>query len=235
MNDHIDDELPLVLSGEADRDTVMSVVAHLRQCRDCVEELLSLLIAHASLSSAARFAPEVVAIAVEHEQTSRPTPDLSAMFARVAAEVDIETIAATSRRPRHTGRWLAAAATVIVVAGGTAAIVTSASSSSGPATDVALSAYDIGTKPARAVVTGSQMKLDASSLPTLPSGELYEVWLTNAERTSMHPLGWVGPDGNGTYTVPAPLMNHFSAIEVSVQKVAAPDGYSGTSVLRGTY
>jgi Anti-sigma-K factor rskA len=231
VNEHIDEDLPLILTGEADRATVYAAVGHLRTCPDCTQELLSLLTAHASLSSAARFAPEIVSIpsAASEEPVAGP-PDLTAMFASVRAEAE-----KTERRPRRTTRWLAVAAAVIIVGAGTGVLIDRTTSNSSAQTDVALAAFDVGKTPAKAVVSGGQMKLDATSLPTPPSGELYEVWLTNAQRTSMHALGWIGPNGTGSYTVPATLMNHFSAVEVSVQKVAAPDGYSGTSVLRGTY
>ena len=80
------------------------------------------------------------------------------------------------------------------------------------------------------------MKLDAASLPQLDSAHRYEVWLTNAARTRMQPLGWVAPDGTAQLTVPPSLMASYSAIEVSVQQVdAASYSYSGTSVLRGSY
>jgi len=244
VSEHIDEELPLVLTGEADQATVQAVVNHLRECPDCTQELLSLLVAHASLASAARFAPEVRTGPVSAPPEAPATaPDLSAVFAQIRAEVDADTASPTTTRTaptaaarrHHPARWLAAAAAVIVIGGGTAVIVEQTSSSGPSKIDVALAAYGVGQHPAQAVVTGDQMKLDAASLPAPPAGELYEVWLTDAQRTSMHPLGWIGANGTGTYTVPATLMNHFSAIEVSVQKVAAPDGYSGTSVLRGVY
>jgi len=57
---HISDELPRMLTGEADRDTVLAAAAHLRDCIDCQHELVSALVAHASLTSAHRFAPEIV-------------------------------------------------------------------------------------------------------------------------------------------------------------------------------
>ena len=75
----------------------------------------------------------------------------------------------------------------------------------------------------------------ATSLPSLPQGKRYEVWLTDAERKHLQPLGWVGTNGKTDLTVPPDLMNQFSAVEVSVQDVNAPYQFSGVSVLRGTY
>jgi predicted anti-sigma-YlaC factor YlaD len=61
MSTHLHDELPLLLSGEADRATVATAAAHLRECVDCRDELISALTAHAALSSAARVPPTIAA------------------------------------------------------------------------------------------------------------------------------------------------------------------------------
>ena len=58
---HITDELPRLLTGDATRDEVLAAGAHLRTCIDCQQELVSATVAHASLASAQRFAPEIVA------------------------------------------------------------------------------------------------------------------------------------------------------------------------------
>jgi hypothetical protein len=106
VNEHIDEDLPLILTGEADRATVYAAVDHLRDCTDCYHELLSLLTAHASLSSAARFAPEVItATAVPRHAAVAVPPDLSAVFAQIRAEVDepadSEDETATSAGPKR--------------------------------------------------------------------------------------------------------------------------------------
>jgi hypothetical protein len=246
VNEHIDEDLPLILTGEADRATVYAAVDHLRDCTDCYHELLSLLTAHASLSSAARFAPEVItATAVPRHAAVTVPPDLSAVFAQVRAEVDDaadtaadtedETAIRTGTKRRHTGRWLTLAAAIVIAGVGTGVAIDQATSNSGTSTNVALSAFDVGQTPAKAVITAGRVKLDASKLPPPPSGALYEVWLTNAKGTALHALGWVNSDGTGSYTAPAALLDHFAAIQVSVQQVSGPDGFSGTSVLRGMY
>jgi hypothetical protein len=246
VNEHIDEDLPLILTGEADRATVYAAVDHLRDCTDCYQELLSLLIAHASLSSAARFAPEVIsATAVPRHAAATVPPDLGAVFAQVRAEVDAEAhsenetrdeseISAGPKR-RHTARWLTLAAAVVVAGAGAGVGIDQATSGSGSSTNVALSAYDVGSTPAKAVITAGTVKLDASKLPPPPSGALYEVWLTDTKGTTLHALGWVNRNGTGSYTAPAALLDHFAAIQVSVQQVSGPDGFSGTSVLRGMY
>ena len=57
VNGHVFDELPQLLTGEADRATVAAVAAHLRDCDDCRDELIAAVAAHAALTSAAQFAP----------------------------------------------------------------------------------------------------------------------------------------------------------------------------------
>jgi hypothetical protein len=61
MSNHISEELPRLLTGDASRDVVMAAAEHLRNCPDCQQELVSAVVAHASLTSAQRFAPEIVA------------------------------------------------------------------------------------------------------------------------------------------------------------------------------
>ena len=53
---HISDDLPRLLTGDATRDEVLAAAEHLRSCPDCQQELVSAVVAHASLTSAQRFA-----------------------------------------------------------------------------------------------------------------------------------------------------------------------------------
>ncbi|SOD73954.1 anti-sigma-K factor rskA [Jatrophihabitans sp. GAS493] len=302
MTEHIFDELPSLLSGQSTQAELMSAAAHLRGCTDCQQELINALVAHASLSSAARYTPGVMPTVLTHvsqsgslldadligessnvsdetaadskddstgdsgdgsEDGSKASParlpDLSALFAAVreeanqAAEVqdsrgfeadedsdttdtitDIDTRA--TKRRRFSGRWLVAAAVIGLGVGSAGVLAAKDAHTTANSTTVALAAYDTGSEPATAkVIGGDDMKLDASALPSPGGGALYEVWLTNAARTKMHALGWIGPDGKGEFTVPPELMGEYTAIEVSVQKINSSYDYSGTSVLRGTY
>lgn len=238
MSTHIADELPRLLTGEATRDEVMAAAAHLRTCPDCQQELVSAVVAHSSLTSAQRFAPEIIAFADEEASTEQAAgkglPDLSSVFEHARAES-----AAPPARSGHPRRLAAAAAIAGLVIGGGAAVAADrlATGSSSPAgTTVALAAFGVGTHSASARVANDRMTVDAASLPRLGADQRYEVWLTNAKRTAMQPVGWIDTDGRATLTVPQTLMAKYSAIEVSVQKVDAPTyDYSGTSVLRGSY
>jgi hypothetical protein len=240
MTSHISDELPRLLSGEATRDVVLAAATHLRECEDCRQELVSAVVAHASLTSAQRFAPEIVSAIRESTADAPPAeiPDLSAVFAQVRREAAATPIRSRSfPRPRLPRAAVAAVAAGLIIGAGGLALVEHVGSSSPSGQSIALSAYGIGHSPAKARLVGSDtMKIDASALPKLGSAQRYEVWLTNAARTQMQPVGWIGTDGKSQLTIPQNLMQTYSAIEVSVQPLDATTyTYSGVSVLRGTY
>jgi anti-sigma-K factor RskA len=129
---------------------------------------------------------------------------------------------------------VAAAAAVVVAGGVTVYEPTGSNSTQSSATTVRLQAFGQGTKPARAVVTGQTMRINATELPRLDAQHFYEVWLTDARRTRMQSLGAIGPDNRAQLTVPPNVMNQYAAIEISVQRTNQTS-YSGTSVLRGAY
>lgn len=246
MSNHVSDELPRLLTGEASHDDVLAAAEHLRSCVDCQHELVSHVVAHASLTSAQRFAPEVVrrpatgSFAAEHSDqpvTSEPSevPDLSAVFAQVRREAEegFRPVRENRRRP-----YLVAAAAAAVVAVGTGAVIYAATSGDGRhggnTRTVALAAFDQGHAPGTATIGDGTVSLNATSLPKL-SGKRYEVWLTNDQRTRMQPIGWIGPDGRAKFTVPPEMMTQYGDLEVSIQNANANDyTYSGTSVLRGS-
>lgn len=146
MTAHIYDELPRLLTGEASREEVLAAADHLRSCVDCQQELVSAVVAHASLTSARRFAPEIASrmfngsiaehASTETSEDSRPEraadndnpdrppvtkadfalPDLSAVFAQIRQE---------AAEPRRTVRF-ARPARFRYVAGATAAAMAAA-------------------------------------------------------------------------------------------------------------
>jgi hypothetical protein len=246
MTDHISEELPRLLTGEAPRDVVQAAGAHLRTCADCQQELVSAVVAHASLTSAKRFAPEVItprgvapAANANANATAAadpvPLPDLSAVFAQVRDEAEHERPARRrSRRPLYA---VAAVAAGVVVGTAGTALVHNLADNPPAGRSVALAAFDTGTTTAKVTVEDNgQMRVDAASLPRLDARHRYEVWLTDRARRHMQPIGWIAPSGKATLTVPTNLMSNYSDIEVSVQRVDAPSyDYSGTSVLRGSY
>jgi hypothetical protein len=242
MSNHISEDLPRLLTGEAGRDDVLAAAAHLRSCPDCQQELVSAVIAHAALTSAHRFAPEVVVPGppdhVVGEVDADRLPDLSSVFAQVRAEATAP--ASSTRRHRRPLYAIAAAAAGVLIGGSAVALIGSDNGSSpNPVASrrVELGAFGVGRTSALATVTDTgNMTINATSLPDPGKEKRYEVWLTDAKRSQMQPIGWIGNDGKATLTIPADLMRHYQDIEVSVQDVTAPNyKYSGTSVLRGTY
>jgi hypothetical protein len=233
---HIADDLPRLLTGDAPREVVQEAAEHLRDCDDCRQELVTAVAAHAALTSAHRFAPEVLA---EPSTGSVPgtaapaLPDLQAVFAQVRAE------AATRPARRSRVRVYAAAAVaagVLVGAGAVALVELGTGSGTGTRT-VALAPFGAGTVAAKATIdTGGKLNVDAAALPALDATHRYEVWLTDDTRTRMQPVGWINTDGTAQLTLPVNLMQSYRDIEVSVQQVdASTYVYSGTSVLRGSY
>ena len=261
MTAHVSEELPLLLTGEADRATVLAAAAHLRGCVDCQHELVSAVVAHSSLTSARRFAPDMLAAgsdaapatpaagsdaapatpaAGSDAAPATPTAGSDAAPATPAGLPDLSELFAQARREaaephgRRRVRLVAAAAAAVVLAGGGTATYLAVRGGAPAARTVHLAAFGAGHTSASATVAGNgTIRIDAASLPEL-TGQRYEVWLTNAQRTRMQPIGWLSHSGTATMTVPQDLLARFTDVEVSVQRVAAPDyTYSGTSVLRG--
>jgi anti-sigma-K factor RskA len=233
MNQHISDDLPRLLTGDADRAETLAAAEHLRTCLDCQQELVSAVVAHAALSSARRVAAPRVAAPVEAyvEPTAAALPDMSAVFARVRDEA-----ARTGHSSKRRRALIAvAAAAVVATAGGItiAETVGSSSSTHQDAQTVLLQLRNPQTGgPARVTVTGDRMHLDATSLPKLDSAHQYEVWLVDATR--LRPLGYVGGDRTADLIVPASVMSQYNSVAISVQGNQQVQ-FSGDVVARGSY
>ena len=255
MSTHITDEIPRLLTGESSREAVLAAAEHLRTCVDCQHELVSAVVAHASLTSARRFAPEIVKLApigdpahdgadgvadggadgadgVAHDpapagaRAAAALPDLSAVFAQVRREADEAFhIERAPRSPRR--RYLVAAAAAVVVAGAGTGIVLAASGGSNPVATrtVSLRAFDKGTTSAVAHVAGDGTIELTATSLPKLTAKRYEVWLTDSDRTRMQPIGWIGNNGKAQLTVPTALMQQYDDLEVSVQNVGA-HGYT---------
>ncbi|WP_375475877.1 anti-sigma factor domain-containing protein [uncultured Jatrophihabitans sp.] len=241
MSDHLAENLPRLLTGDANRVEVMAAAEHLRSCPDCQQELVSAVVAHASLTSARRFAPEIVSperaeLDLDADSAAAgPLPDLSSVFETARAEAAASPV--RSLRTAHRGRLLAVAAAAVVLVGGGVTIAETVGGADSPASrTVKLSAFDQGTKPAKATLTGGQtMRIDASALPKLDASHRYEVWLTDDRRKQMLPVGPIGRDNRAELTVPPTDMAKYHDIEISVQRTDQLTDYSGISVLRGSY
>ena len=221
---------------------MLSAAAHLRTCVDCQHELVSHVVAHASLTSAQRFAPEIVhRVAADNfapqdgdDQHHAELPDLSAVFAQVRQEAS-EGFRPERERPNRRPYLVAvAAAAVAAVATGGIVYAATGTDAKSSGRTIALSAFDKGRSAGSATIGDGTIELNATALPTL-TGKRYEVWLTNAQRTRMQPIGWIGNDGHARLTVPTEMMAQYADLEVSVQRTSADNyTYSGESVLRGS-
>ncbi len=232
---HVSDELPRMLTGDADRETVIAAAAHLRTCPDCQQELVSAVVAHASLASAHRFAPEVVAQGdsgiPEKLPETASLPDLSDVFAQARKDAIAKSEPPARNRRRLVA--IAAAAAVVLGGGGTIAGIELTSSDSSSRT-VQLDAFGVGTHKANITIQDSKIKVDASALPRLDAKHYYELWVTDSERKHMQPVGSIGSDNTAVIPVAAKVMAQYNDFEVSIQKTNQIK-YSGVSVLRGAY
>jgi anti-sigma-K factor RskA len=232
MSAHVHDELPSLLTGEADRQTVEAVGAHVAECAECCRALNSVVLAYSAITAAKRIEPALLAEPAEPGEL----PDLSAMFAQIEAEAGERPRHSEPRRSRRVVlAGLAAAACIALGAGVTYAI--EHHTTAAPSAEVVhLEPFDIGKTSGTAKIIGSdRIQLDASSLTPLGTTHFYQAWLTNAARTQLLSLGPLGPNGTGSYTLPTHLIDTYTAIEVSVQAVNGNPAFSGISVLRGSY
>lgn len=230
--EHLSDDLPRLLTGEATRAETLAAAEHLRACPDCQQELVSALVAHATLTSAHRFAPEVVAPAPAEEDlepTPASLPDLSAVFAQARAEATPR-----ARRPRRRQLLVAAAAAVVLAGGG---VIVAETVGSGPSAPVAAQTVTLtgpGAETAHVRVAAGTMYVDARRLPQLDVAHQYEVWLVDSTGQQLRPLGYVGPDRTADLPVPTPVMSRYNAVAISVQKTDQV-AFSGVLVAHGSY
>jgi len=232
---HISEDLPLLLSGEASRTVVLDAAAHLRTCADCQQELVSAVVAHASLASAQRFAPEAVSARRAPVPTAEPEPlpNLEAVFRQVRAEAAGADEATPRRRRRLV---VAGAAAAAVVAGGGIAIgLTATSGSSGPPSrTVALEAVgNFSGRPTVTMVGTDRMRVNATTLPAPPAGRRYEVWLAGPGN-KMQAVGFVGSDRTADLTLTSDLIAQYRDVAISEQRPSQTQ-FSGVLVARGSY
>lgn len=260
---HVTDELPLLLVGEADRETVRRVGSHLRACTDCRDDLVDAVVSHATLRSAARVAPDVATggrvsfvvpdFAAMLDEVVDQTPDrdlvdLGPVFAQIRAEAaggeaagagahaaPEPEAAPTDELAARRGRRtrLALTAAAAVVVIGGGTAVT-VSALSDDGKSVTVSAFGAGTVDASARVGDGWVKLDASSLQRLSSDQFYEAWLVNSDATGVLALGPLGGDGKASFSVPSDVMAQYPTLQVTVQQNNGDPTPSQTSVLKAS-
>lgn len=260
---HVTDELPLLLVGEADRETVRRVGSHLRACTDCRDDLVDAVVSHATLRSAARVAPDVATggrleftlpdLPAMLDEVADRTPDrelvdLGPVFAQIRAEAaggaamataDTDDTADVAPAPvdelaaRRGKRTRVLSAAAAVVVIGGGSAI-AATALSDSGRSVTVSAFGAGTVDASAKIGDDWVKLDASSLQRLKSDQFYEAWLVNDGGTGVLALGPLGTDGKATFSVPANVMSKYPTLQVTVQQNNGDPTPSDTSVLRAS-
>jgi Anti-sigma-K factor rskA len=214
--EHVEEELPALVSGELDLDATRAITGHLRSCAVCRAELVEVAAG--------------IAVMRRLDQTEPP----------VAAPVSIET-ARAGTGPRSRTRWIlaAAAAVAIVFAGavGTAAILADRGAD-GPDAKVALAPVSGAAARGSVAMTdagGTQAMEVATSLGAAPTDSYYEVWLLDRTTGKMLPVGVLPPDGTGTYRLPGSLLEQYDTVDISLQPDNGGTAHSDDSVLRADY
>jgi hypothetical protein len=249
---HYDDTtLALIALGETG--VTPDAEAHLADCAECraaVGELRHVVTTGRSL------APDDTVVApapavwdrIATEIGSGTATETSSTATGATAAPVAEVVSLDDRRAARPRRLLlpvaaAAAVGLIVGIGGTYAAVrtTDAASVAQPAQVMvaALTALDEpnahGTAVMR-VVSASQrtMSVTVANLSS-PPDSFYEVWLMDPSNAHLVSLGVLGPDGTGSYVVPAGLdVQHYSAVDVSLQPFNGSPAHSQHSAVRGT-
>jgi anti-sigma factor RsiW len=223
MTEHCSEELFDLLSGELDREATVRVVAHLRECGKCTDELVSVAVTHGSLRAARRAREEL-----------SPRPDISMEPLSVA-----QPPLGISPHRRFRRLYLATAAALIVLAGAGSALFLGRPSPPPVYALATLHHLDAPTDAAGRVTVRStsrvkQMDVVTSGLPPAPANHYYEVWLLQPQTNKMLPVGLLSPSGEGTYSVAGAIMAQYSAVDISLQSNDGNPVHSTDSVLRGT-
>jgi anti-sigma-K factor RskA len=221
MTDHIDDELVALLSGELGRDATSALSRHLRSCEECRAQLVDIAVAHGRLRAAARAEDEL-------------RPEKAPLSAPAGQQPPWH------RPARLRGRRLLVAAAAVIVIAAAAAGISLSRSGARPALAAVASLQALaapaaahGSVVVHAVGTTLDMSVSTEGLPPLNRDHFYEVWLLQPTTNKMLPVGILSPSGTGRYSVAAPVMAQFTAIDVSLQANNGDPAHSTTSVLRG--
>jgi hypothetical protein len=253
---HASSDLVGLLTGEASRDDTVAVARHLKECRDCTDELVDLVVAHGALASAVRSDRALAdpsartrggtrrdasaspvpgsgsSSATDSETTLPPLPPLS-----------VTPEAPNRARPPRRHRSLALAAAVAAVAAAVVFTATFVATQHQPSQPVVAQAplqtlHDPGAVGGTVTVlaegTTRHMIVRTADLRALSGQEFYEVWLLDPATLKMLPVGVLSPSGNGDYEVSAGLMAGYAAVDVSLQRNDGNPAHSQTSVLRAS-
>jgi Anti-sigma-K factor rskA, C-terminal/Putative zinc-finger len=233
---HVGDELIDLVAGESSPATARKVVAHLRSCPRCADQLISAVFAVCALRTTAQVDREL-AVPIRGSSTEkRPTDG--------GAQPELALVGTTRTPSRWRKRLAAVAASMVLLVSGLLVGIRVASSRapvSGPTiVDVTLRPLEApqsarGHLTVEAAGDSRQLLVETTALPTPPSNHFYEVWLLDPKTFKMLSMGVLGPSGQGKYAVAASIMSGYSAVDVSLQANDGDPAHSRISVLRATY
>ena len=231
-SEHDPMDLAGLLTGEAGRSETMAMAGHLRTCAACRLELIDLVVAHASLRSAARTA-RTFSAPIESEGELRPLPALE--------DAGAAPRSSGSGRPGRPWRLaLVAAALVLVAALGTTFGLVRHHQGSTVVAQATLHPMDgpvdaSGSLTALAEGNDRIVTVRTDQLTALRSQSYYVVGRLDPTTLYLLAVGGLPPSGTGTFTMDAALMKGFSAVDISLQVNDGDPAHSKVSVLRGYF
>ncbi len=225
---HPFEELVALLGGQLGLEEMSAVVRHTRSCPLCQAELVEIVAGAGALRLANR--PELA------PPSELPPPSF---LAEIEAEerLDLGPVpkVVVSRRRRRVAVALAGVAAAVLGIGA-AALVTH--NGSVHPTQIAFEAVDhsSGRGVAQMQPSGVDKTMTVTTELSPPSGgAYYEVWLLERQTGAMVPLGVLPDTGKAKYVIPAVLVAHYDAVDISLQPDDGSTLHSSTSVLRAYY
>ncbi|MBC9715204.1 anti-sigma factor [Streptomyces sp. TRM66268-LWL] len=237
-------ELAELALGQLPSDHRATVLAHLSGCKRCASEAAALR--------------RVVDAARSSSLDDLPVPPPDRVWASIAAELGFDDRSAatpgepvTAQEPpavedsARTPRALARRIAVLLAAGCLAVGVLLGSSATwwqmrdGGPTGEGAPLAPVSAAAAKGVVrfdrsphARDRIHVEVSGLPRTRG--YFEVWLMDATRTQLIPVGVLGPQGSATLPLPDRVdLSHYPLVDVSHQHYNGDPAHSGTSVVRG--
>lgn len=209
-----------LLRGDLSNQAAAEAGEHLDECADCRLELAELAIVHTVLNRSVRTLGTHPAGA----KVAAPLPPLR-----------------RDRRRRRRLVGIAAAMTVVGLVGTVAALATDDGPSPSLRARVSTPFDPVGGQGGgRVVMVASarqttKLTVTTRDLPSVETGQFYEVWLLDPEALKLLALGPLGPSGRAAFEVDDTMLDRYSAIDVSLEDDDGDAGHSADSVLRASY
>jgi hypothetical protein len=228
--DHPTDELPGLVLGERPEGGIDPVREHLEICPSCRDDLAAIRAVSSALREAASVTfPEPGEL--PRLEPAAPGPDPIAVSPPRAAR----------RFSKRTVGLAAALVVLVALIGGITSFQRERIGDNGREETVALAPIGGGRAQAALKVqtspTGRVVTLTSSGLPDPGPDGFYQVWLMNSAGQAAVPLGVLGSDGRGIWSVPSTMAQHYAGgqFDVSLERDDGNPAHSTVSVLRGRF